>query len=175
MPPKTKSATEKPHMGQPDSVLCPEFVLAVEQGEDDSDILPYSRALKLPIIDQVLKLYFFLRDQTGSKNGHVSQKELSNKVASHVIKYWDMAGYKTMWMATVESHIMKELARYNTINKSRKRTTDGEVKKRAEYAESIKKLFDIASPNLVETITKSRLLGVDDECSRYSVKEGMWS
>ena len=75
-------------------------------------------------------------------------------------------------MATVESHIMKKLARYNTINRSRKRTTDGEIKKRAKYAESIKKLFDIASPNLVETITTSRLLAVDDECSRYSVKKG---
>ena len=172
MPPKTKAATDKPLLGQPDSVLSQEFILAFEKGEDDPDILPFSGALKLPTVEQVLKLFYFLRGQAGVKNGHVSQKELSHKVAILVIKYWDMAGYKTMWMATVENHIMKELARYNTILKSRNRNTTGEVKKRTDYLDSIKKLFDIAFPNLVETITKSRLLGVDDECSRYRVEKG---
>ena len=51
MPPKTKAATDKPLLGQPDSVLSPEFILAVEQGQDDPDCLPYSGPLRLPCID----------------------------------------------------------------------------------------------------------------------------
>ena len=172
MPPKTKSATDKPLLGRPDSALSSEYILAVEQGRDHDDIFPFSGAHKLPTIEQVLKLYFFLREQAGAKNSHVSQKEISCKVASHVVMYWNMAGYKTKVMPRVENSISKELAIYNTILKSRKRTTAGEIKKRTEYFEKIKKLFDIATPNLVEILTKSRLLGVDDECPRYRVEEG---
>ena len=130
MPPKTKSATDKPLLGQPDSALSSEFILAVEQGRDHDDIFPFSGALKLPTIEQVLKLYFFLREQAGAKNSHVSQKEISGKVASHVVMYWNMAGNKTKVMPRVENNISKELAIYNTILKSRKRTTAGEIKKR---------------------------------------------
>ena len=45
---------------------------------------------------------------------------------------------------------------------------EGEGKKINEYKEM--KLFDIATHNLVDIINKSRLLGTEDECSRYRVR-----
>ena len=172
MPPKTKSATEKPLLGQPDSVLCLEFINAVEQGTSYDDILPFSGRLNLPTIHQVLKLNFFLRDQAGIKNSQVSQKDIVQQVAPLVAKYWAMAGYKTMVMSRIEKNITKLLDKFTLINKSRKRTTAGEIKKRADYLESIEKLFDIATPNLVEQLNKDRLLGMDDSTTRYRVMEG---
>ena len=89
-----------------------------------------------------------------------------------VTKYWTLAGYKTLHESNIEKNITKQLDKYTTVNKSRKRVTPGEVKKRNEYLEDIEKLFDIATPNLVEILTKDRLLSLDDGDSRYRQQEG---
>ena len=57
MPPKIKSDTEKPMLGQPDSVMKPDFLSAADEGNFDTDILPFSGPLQLPTAEQVLKLY----------------------------------------------------------------------------------------------------------------------
>ena len=90
MPPNTRADTCKPLIGQPDSVLRPEFIQANQEGKDDTDIVPFSGTLQLPSTEQVLKLYFFYRGQPGKSNDN--QKKISSKVAAHVVKYWEMAG-----------------------------------------------------------------------------------
>ena len=75
MPPKTKAETHKPILGQPDSVLCSEFTLVVQEGKASDDILPFSGPLKLPCIEQVLKLFYYFREQFGKTNGQVGQEE----------------------------------------------------------------------------------------------------
>ena len=172
MAPKTKSDTEKPFLGQPDSVMRPDYLLAVQEGNLENDILPFSGPLQLPTSEQVLKLYFFIREHLGKKNGRVSQEEITNKVAFLVSQYWNMAGYKTVVQFRVVKHIKKELEMYQNINKRRERTKGVEVEKRELFLERLKKLFDISAPDLEDIITKSRLLGNDDECTRYRIREG---
>ena len=123
MPPKTKSDTDKPLLGQPDSVMRPDYLLAVQEGNLDTDILPFSGPLQLPTSEQILKLYFFIREQLGKKNTKVSQDVIANKVCNLVAQYWNMAGYKTVVKFRVVKHIKKELEMYQKINKSRGRST----------------------------------------------------
>ena len=79
MAPTTKAGTAKPLLGQPDSVLSPEFLLAVQENRPCDDILPFDRPLQaqLPSIEQVLKLYYFLREMVGKTNKHVSNFDVS--------------------------------------------------------------------------------------------------
>ena len=53
MAPTTKAGTAKPLLGQPDSVLSPEFLLAVQANRPCDDILPFARPLQaqLPSIE----------------------------------------------------------------------------------------------------------------------------
>ena len=53
MPPKTKSDTDKSVLGQPDSVMKPDFLLAADEGNLDTDILPFSGPLQLPTVEQI--------------------------------------------------------------------------------------------------------------------------
>ena len=76
MPPKTRADTCKPLIGQPDSVLRPEFLQANQERKDDTDVLPFSGKLQLPSREQVLKLYLFYRAQPGSSND--TQKKISS-------------------------------------------------------------------------------------------------
>ena len=172
MPPKTKSDTDKSVLGQPDSVMKPDFLLAADEGNLDTDILPFSGPLQLPTVEQVLKLYYFIREQLGKKNGRVSQEEIANKVAIMVTKYWDMAGYKTVVQFWIVKRIKKLIEKYQNIMKNKGRTSALEAERRREFSEDIKKLFDIATPDLEDLIEKSRLLGKDDQTNRYRVKEG---
>ena len=98
MAPTTKASTAKPLLGQPDSVLSPEFLLAVQENKPYDDILPFVRPLQaqLPSIEQVLKLYYFLREVVGKTNKHVTNLDLSKQVATYVAMYWRMAGFKTL-------------------------------------------------------------------------------
>ena len=58
-------------------------------------LLPFPGSLQLPTIKQVVKLFFFFKEQEGLKNSHVSQDSISERVAVHVVKYWQMAGFNT--------------------------------------------------------------------------------
>ena len=174
MPPNTKSSTVKNLIGQPESVLRPDFILAIETGNLETHHLPFVGPLQLPSSESVLKLYFFYRNMAGQRNSFVNKKEVESKVVNQVMKYWEMAGYKDMVMMkhNIKIKIEKEVKKYQTMNKSRNRNSSAEIEKRGEYLDNLQKLFDIASPDIVEKLQKSRMLGLDDNCSRYSTKEG---
>ena len=172
MPPKTKTATDKFLIGQPDSALRQEFILAVQQSQDEENIHPWVGPLQLPTREQVLKLYLFYKEHVGLRNSFVSQSDISNKVASHVTKYWYMAGFQTVKMSNVVSHVKKEVMKFQDINKHRSRNSEKEIVKRNEYTTQLGKLFDIATPDLENILSKSRILAADDECTRYRLKKG---
>ena len=44
--------------------------------------------------------------------------------------------------------------------------------KRIEYTTQQGKLFDIATPDLENILSKSRILAADDECTRYRLEKG---
>ena len=85
MAPTTKAGTAKPLLGQYDSVLSTEFLLAVQENRPCDDILPFVRPLQaqLPSIEQVLKLYYFLRETVGKTNKHVSNFDVSKQVSTY--------------------------------------------------------------------------------------------
>ena len=109
MAPTTKAGTAKPLLGQPDSVLSPEFLLAVQENRPCDDILPFARPLQaqLPSIEQVLKLYYFLREMVGKTNKHVSNFDVSKQVSTYVAMYWRMAGFKTLVFFRIVGHVQK--------------------------------------------------------------------
>ena len=171
MPPKTKAGTVKPLLGQPDSVLHPEFIVVAKDGNPPEDILPFFQPLNLPCICQVVKLYFFYRELDCS-NQFVSMDDICSRVAGHVVKYWTMAGLQTVVLPNVKIHVKKAVEEYKSINKNRSRTSQTEVNKREAYLDKIKKLFDIATPGLEDILKKNRLLKNDDDCPDYRIEEG---
>ena len=174
MGPVTKAATAKYLIGQPDSVLRPEFMLAIDAGHVDTDILPFSGPLQLPTSEAVLKLYLFFRNCAGNRNASVSKNQVGSMVVTQLMKYWALAGYTDMVMMkqNITKKVEKEVNKYQTISKSRNRNSPAEVEKREEYLGSILKIFDIASPDILDKLQKSRILSIDDECTRYRTKKG---
>ena len=114
MPPVTKSDTEKYLIGQPDSVIKPTFILAIQEGNQDTDQVPFSGPLQLPTTEEVLKLYFFFKNIAGKKNNWVSQNEIVSLVIKQVIKYWEMAGFKDslLTITNIEAKVKKEVDKY---------------------------------------------------------------
>ena len=119
-----------------------------------------------------MKLYFYFREVAGRKNGTVPRAEVVNKVGKYAVRYWSMAGFVTCEMCNVVGRIKKEVEKYEVLQKNRSKTTEKEFLKRQEYVEAIKKLFDIATPDLEDILSKSRLLSTDDECTRYRQEAG---
>ena len=76
MPPTTKSDTAKHLLGQPDSVLRPDFILAVEGGDLEPNLLPFTGPLQLPSSEATLKLYFFYRNTLGKKYSKISRQDI---------------------------------------------------------------------------------------------------
>ena len=122
MPPKTKSRSINPLLGQPSSVLRQEFLHAHQEGSSDVDIFPFKGPLQLPSKEQVLKLYLFYREQA-SNNKHIQANTIAQKVSMQVTKYWKMAGFQTMVMPRVEKNILKQVDMYNIINIHRARNS----------------------------------------------------
>ena len=172
MAPKTKSSTAKTLLGQTESVLSKEFRSAALEGQPCDDILPFAGPARLPTIEQVLKLYYFLREQVGKTNQHVSTLDLCKKVASFVESYWKMAGFKTLTFHRIVNHVQRALESYQKIVKNISKTSVSELSKREKYEQDIKKLFDIATPGLEEMLEKDRMLGKDDNCNLYREEIG---
>ena len=87
MPPKTKATTAKSFLGQPSSVLTDEFLQSSQLGDNDNDILPFKGPLQLPTVEQVVKLYFYMKEQVGLRNSKISQDEIAKQVYTHILKY----------------------------------------------------------------------------------------
>ena len=173
MPPKTKPVA-KTVLGQASSVLTDEFFQYVQLGDtgDDSALLPFKGPLQLPTVEQVVKLFFFMKEQVGLRNSKVSQDDIAKGVSKYIGKYWTMAGFMTMSETSIRKKILKEVENYQKINKNKNRVSQTESAKRQDYLESVKKLFDIAAPNLEEKLVKDRLLDKDDENTLYRAKDG---
>ena len=120
MPPTTKSQTEKWLIGQPKSVLRSDFILAIKSGNEKAfDMLPFEGMVQLPTQIQVLKLYWFLREEGGLYNHQLLRKELYSTVGRFAKVYWDMAGFKVV--QRVEAHVKRVVERYDKLRKIRSR------------------------------------------------------
>ena len=150
MPPKTKSDTAMFLLGQPDSVLHPEFLEGVQKDGLQTSVLPLKRTQAASYHWANSEVILYVRDHFGKKNSNISQSDVEKCVADHILKYWMVAGFQTLALFRVEKHIKVEVEKYKNINKAKARNSKTE-NKRVEYLGRIKKLFDISTPDL-ETI-----------------------
>ena len=134
---------------------------------DVSDQLPFAGPQhQLPSKMNVLKLRLFMKDTSGKKNSHKKASAFNAKTAMVVSKYWEMAGFKTWHIDAIRNGVDRLVKRYEAILKSRAKTSEDAIAKRAAFLSDMKKLYDVADPNLVEDLKTDRVrnnLGVVTE------------
>ena len=134
---------------------------------DVSGLLPFTGPqYQLPSQMNVLKLRLFMRDTTGKQNGQKKSSAFNAKTALIVSKYWEMAGFKTWHIDAIRNGVDRLVKRYEGIVKSRAKNSEDAIAKRAAFLSDMKKLFDVADPNLVEDLKTDRVrnnLGVVTE------------
>jgi hypothetical protein len=141
-------------LGRPESVLSLDFVTAATE-DQDTDTHPFSGKKQLPTQEDVVKLHTFFRGFNGMKN--VSSKVITNKVCTHILKYWMQANIETYPKQQVEKKIEKLMEKYKMTYKS-KRETEVERMRKETWKEEWKKLFDVASPQAEQKLLQNRLL-----------------
>ena len=65
-----------------------------------------------------------------------------------------MAGFKTWHIDAIRNRVDRLVKRYEGILKSRAKTSENAISKRAAFLSDMKKLFDVSDPNLVEDLKK---------------------
>ena len=146
MAPVTKSVYSKFLIGEPSSVLDPTWLEALHTGKlkESSKLLPYLGKARLPTKEQTLLLYFAFREVKELKLK--SKDDIAEMTACEVIKYWSMAPIQTISMRSIKARILRLLDEHDALLRNKSRSASTENKKREAFNESIKKLFDTASP-----------------------------
>ena len=134
---------------------------------DVSEHLPFTGPqYQLPSKMNVLKLRLFMKDAYGKKNSTKKASAINEKTALFVSKYWGMAGFKTQDIKTIRNEVDRLVKRYEGMLKSRAKTSEDAIAKRAAFLSDMKKLFDVADKKLVEKLKTDRVrnnLGVVTE------------
>ena len=171
MAPVTKSVFSKFLIGEPSSVLDPTWLEALHTGKlkESSKLLPYLGKARLPTKEQTLLLYFAFREVKELKLK--SKDDIAEMTACEVIKYWSMAPIQTISMRSIKARILRLLDEHDALLRNKSRSSSTENKKREAFKESIKKLFDIASPNAEKVIANDRLLAKKDSMGNLVVKD----
>ena len=119
--------------------------------------MPFKGPIKLPTRGEVLCLYFSFREVPELVKS--TQAFVADLVTQQVVRYWQMAPIQTMGLSWVKKKILKLVKEYEARRKSKnKEKCSIEAFKVKEFQNSLKLLFDIASPQAEDNITKDRLL-----------------
>jgi hypothetical protein len=102
---------------------------------------------KLPSIGQVLSRFFF-----GMRENRLSVKESASVTVEEVFQFWIKARIPTCSKVKCVRDIERLYERWRSLQKTKNRNSDFEVEARENFKESLKNLFDIASPNALEEI-----------------------
>ena len=122
---------------------------------DVSEQLPFTGPqYQLPSQMNVLKLRLFMKDSSGKKNTNTKASTFNAKTALIVSKYWGMAGFKTWHIDTIRNGVDRLVKRYKRILKSRAKTSEYAITKRAAFLSDMKKFFDVTDKNLEEDLKK---------------------
>ena len=141
-------------IGDVESVLKPEFVEATREGKQHK-FLPFKGKLNLPTREQVIKLFMYMRKLPW--NYKMSKEWVAGIVAEHICTYWRMANFDTIFLQNIERKIVKDVVEYENVSKY-KRQTERVLTVKNKYKMDVKKIFDIASKELVDRLKKNRLL-----------------
>ena len=122
---------------------------------DLMDQLPFTGPqYQLPSQMNVLKLRLFMKDSSGQNNSNKTASTFNAKTALVVSKYWGMAGFKTWHIDTIRNGVDRLVKRYKRILKSRAKTSEYAITKRAAFLSDMKKFFDVTDKNLEEDLKK---------------------
>ena len=112
---------------------------------------------KLPTLGQILRYLLHLKEmssETSLLSVHIST------VVDQVLPFWKMARVETITNRSAEERLKKDFNTWTSLCKSKNRTSDpGD--KREIFRNSLEKLWDIGSPNAIQTILQNRLLSSD--------------
>ena len=158
MAPNTKFSLSKFLIGQPSSVLDTLWMEALASGSLKSSplLLPFRGKARLPTRDQTLLLYYAFREVPSLKL--TTKSGIAELTASELVKYWAMAPLQTVTMPTIKTRIIRLLEEHDALLRHKSREGATEEKKREIFKDSLKTLFDIASPEAENVIEKNRFL-----------------
>ena len=121
----------------------------------DFNLLPLKDKHNLPDKESVLLLYHFFKNI----NMKLSNSEVAAKVFIELKKYWDKSNVPTQCDWWVKKCILDLNSKYQDLLKNLKRDSKKEKEKRENFKSSLKKLFDIASPEAEKKLRKDQVLG----------------
>ena len=121
----------------------------------DFNLLPLKDKHNLPDKESVLLLYHFFKNI----NMKLSISEVAAKVFIELKKYWDKSNVPTQCDWWVKKCILDLNSKYQDLLKNLKRDSKNEIEKRENFKSSLKKLFDIASPEAEKKLRKDQVLG----------------
>ena len=161
--PVSRSAAEVPLLGLPSSVLSAKWIERYASAEQSSSsstgssVLPFKLPPKLPTREEVLKLYWFLRqnDQDTKKKKIV----IVDTVVGEILSYWRMSNIKTLTPQNVQKKVLSLVDEYEARRKCFSRKGQQEEERRKTFTQSLTGLFDIASKDAESFVQKDRLLG----------------
>ena len=146
------------------------FLIDSYRFDDSLDLtssLPFSGALQLPTKMQALKLFLFIKDEVGRKNGWSSSKgEIEGMVTRVITHYWMMAGYPTVDQTPAQKQVKAIVDQYQTLLKSKSKNQPKAIKLRDLFLADLKTCLHIGRPGLREHLMTDRVrvnLGVATE------------
>ena len=111
------------------------------------------------LLGQVLRYLLQVKEmssKTSLLSAHIST------VVDQVLPFWKMTGVKTITNRSAEERLKKDFNTRINLCKSKNRTSDpGPGDKREIFKNSKEKLWDVGSPNAMQTILRNRLLSSD--------------
>ena len=144
--------------GQVTSVLTQEFVVATNtEGFDQTRVKQAFTARKLPSSEEILKLFQHLRQVAGPKNSSVKDSDLFQIILSILKFYWEMAAFPTLTDTNIRLKLKKLLENYRMQQRDKNKTSEAAKVKRTKFEGEIKKLFNIACPDIEKKLSTDRI------------------
>ena len=118
---------------------------------------------KLPTLRQIFQYVLYLQELSPAS---YPVKECIAPCASQVLRFWLMAGIKTIGKQYAEEKSSKSRNEWIMLKKNRKRPSDAGGKRKF-FTEKLQKMWDIASPGAVKVTEKSRFLTEEKKKGRH--------
>ena len=100
--------------GQLTEVLTEEFVVATQtEGYDQKRVNLAFTSRKLPSKEDTLKLFLYLREVAGPRNGSIQDSDIFPIILRVLKSYWDMAGFPTLISKEIYTNREKVLLRHD--------------------------------------------------------------
>ena len=93
-----------------------------------------------------------------------STGDIAEMVLNETYRYWKIANIPVMTRFYAKKKLLQIFDHYLKLSRNKKRETETEKMKRANFNEDLDKLFDVAAEDAEEKIRKDRLLEEGAKC-----------